>query len=64
MVRTFVAKPVSSSSSAAASLYVPPAQTRHAYALSSKKQAVQRQASGVTEASGETALGSQSSQVV
>jgi hypothetical protein len=55
---------VSSSSSAAASLYVPPAQTRHSCALSSAKPALQRQASGVTEASGERALGSQSSQVI
>jgi hypothetical protein len=55
---------VSSSSSAAASLYVPPAQTRHSCALLSAKPALQRQASGVTEASGERALGSQSWQVV
>jgi hypothetical protein len=55
---------VSSSSSAAANLYVPPAQTRHSCALSSAKPALQRQASGVTEASGERAFGSQSSQKV
>jgi hypothetical protein len=55
---------VSSSLSAASSLYVPPAQTRHSYALSSAKPALQRQASCVTEACGERALGSQTSQVV
>jgi len=55
---------VSSSSSAAASLYVPPAQTRHSCSLLSVKPALQRQASGVTDASGERVLGSQSSKVV
>ena len=49
---------VSSSSSAADSLYVPPAQTRHSCALSSAKPALQKQASVETESSGERGLGS------